>query len=491
MSFKRSIFQSVKAAGLSAFATNFLLLLQWIVLARLLEPADFGLMSMLTVVLGLLSIIAELGIPGAIIHRQNIDQADLATLYWFSLLVGVLLFGFTVMLTPFAVRVYGELRLERLIFWGSLVLLIVPIGQQHQALMEKQLQFGELARIEVISGSLSLLVAVYSALNGYGALSLVWGFLVNAVAKSILYVLAGWNMWRPSFVFLGGALRQHWNFGLHYVGQRLVNYVQGSIDFALIGAFIGAEALGAYTLAYNLANLPSSKINAVLSRVFFPVLSYLQKDLQALRKGYLQLQEATSMVNIPFSVAMAAAAPVAIPLWFGHQWQTSVLLLQILCVVGVGRAISGTIGPLLLASGRTDLGFRWSLLIVSLQVPGIYVGVVSKSAVGVAIAFAILQIVYVILNYMILVRTLIGPCLRAYIGKMWPFIWMSLAMGVMMIVVAHALSFAGNGVVFFSEIVIGASVYAGLMWLVKKPFLLELSALSLGKDLREYRATIA
>jgi O-antigen/teichoic acid export membrane protein len=225
--------------------------------------------------------------------------------------------------------------------------------------------------------------------------------------------------------------------------------------------------------------------------VFFPVLSYLQKDLQALRKGYLQLQEATSMVNIPFSVAMAAAAPVAIPLWFGHQWQTSVLLLQILCVVGVGRAISGTIGPLLLASGRTDLGFRWSLLIVSLQVPGIYVGVVSKSAVGVAIAFAILQIVYVILNYMILVRTLIGPCLRAYIGKMWPFIWMSLAMGVMMIVVAHALSFAGNGVVFFSEIVIGASVYAGLMWLVKKPFLLELSALSLGKDLREYRATIA
>jgi O-antigen/teichoic acid export membrane protein len=476
---------------MSAFSTNFLLLLQWIVLARLLEPADFGLMSMLTVVLGLLSIIAELGIPGAIIHRQNIHEADLATLYWFSLLVGFILFSFVILLTPFAVRVYGELRLERLIFWGSLVLLIVPIGQQHQALMEKQLQFGELARIEVISGCLSLLVAVSSALNGNGALSLVWGLLVNALSKAILYVVAGWQIWKPSFVFLWRSLHHHLSFGLNYVGQRLVNYVQGNIDFALIGAFIGADALGAYTLAYNLANLPSSKLNAVLSRVFFPVLSSLQKDIEALRKGYLQLQEATSMVNMPFSIAMAAMAPVAIPLWFGHQWQTSVLLLQILCVVGVGRAISGTIGPLLLASGRTDLGFRWSLLIVSLQVPGIYLGVVSKSAVGVAIAFAMLQIIYVILNYMILVRTLIGPCLRAYVATMWPFFWMSLAMGGAMIVVARAVSFAPNMVVFFAAVVIGASVYAGLMWLVKKPFLLELSALSMGKELREYRATIA
>lgn len=491
MSFKRSIFQSVRAAGLSAFGTNFLLLLQWIVLARLLEPEDFGLMSMLTVFLGFLSLLAELGIPSAIIHRQDINRETLATFYWVSWLLGAMVFSLVWVLAPVAVQLFGEPRLDRLIYWGSFVLLVVPIGQQHQVLMEKQLRFGELARIEVVSGGISLLVAVFSALLGYGALSLVWGFLVNALAKSILYFVVGWQFWRPSFVFLGGTLRRHWSFGLHYVGQRLVNYVQSNIDFALIGTFIGAEALGAYTLAYNLANLPSSKINAVFSRVFFPVLSSLQKDVAALRKGYLQLQEATSMVNIPFSVAMAAIAPVAIPLWFGHQWQTSVLLLQILCVVGAGRAISGTIGPLLLASGRTDLGFRWSLLIVSLQVPGIYLGVVSGSAVGVAIAFAALQIVYVILNYLILVRTLIGPCLRAYVGKMWPFVWMSAAMGGAMIVVANALHFAGDTVVLFSEIVIGASVYAGLMWLVKKPFLVELSALSLGKDLREYRATIA
>jgi O-antigen/teichoic acid export membrane protein len=448
-------------------------------------------MSMVTVFLGLLSLVAEFGIPGATIHRQDINRETLSTFYWVSWLLGAIVFALVWVLAPVAVGLYGEPRLDPLIYWGSLVLLIAPIGQQHQTLMEKQLKFGTLSRIEVFSASTSFLVAVAAALAGMGAMSLVLGVLTNTLSKSTLYVAAGWHLWRPSFVFFRRSLHQHLNFGLNYVGQRLVNYVQSNIDFALIGTFIGAEALGAYTLAYNLANLPSSKINAVFSRVFFPVLSSMQKDIEALRKGYLQLQEATSMVNIPFSIAMAAIAPVAIPLWFGHQWQTSIVLLEILCVVGVGRAISGTIGPLLLASGRTDLGFRWSLLIVSLQVPGIYVGVVSKSAVGVAIAFAVLQIVYVILNYMILVRTLIGPCLRAYVATMWPFFWMSLAMGGTMIIVARALSFADNMVVFFAAVVIGASVYAGLMWLVKKPFLLELSALSMGKELREYRATIA
>lgn len=479
MGFKGPIFQAVQAAGFSAVFTNALLLLQWVVLARILEPTDFGLMSMLTVFLGFLSIFAELGIPGAIIHRQDISQESLATLYWVSLLLGAIVFSFVWVMAPFVVRIYREPRLDRLIFWGSFLLLIVPIGQQHQTLMEKQLKFRTLSRIEVVSGCISLFVAIATALVGSGALSLVWGVLANALAKSMLCLVVGWRTWSPSFVFLGRTLHEHRSFGLNYVGQRLLNYVTANIDFVLIGAFIGAEALGAYTLAYNLANLPSSRINAIFSRVFFPVLSCFQKDLDPLRRGYFQLQEVTSMVNIPLSIGMAVVAPVAIPLWFGHQWQTSVLLLQILCVVGVGRAISGTIGPLLLACGRTDLGFRWSLLIVSLQVPGIYLGVVSGSVVGVAIAFAVLQIVYVVLNYLILVRELVGPCLGAYAARIWPSFWMSLVMGAMMIVVGYTLSFAGNMIVFFCELAVGASLYAGFVWLVKKPFLLELSAFSL------------
>ena len=482
MSLRGTLFAGVVSNGASAAVISILQIVQLLVLTRLLAPLDFGLMGMASVVIGCATLIADMGIGTAIIHRQSITTEDLSGLYWLSILSGIAVFVALWALTPVISDVYREPRLIKIIFCLSFLFLIVPLGQQFQVLMEKALEFRHLANIEVFGAGVGVVVAIVMALVRSDVLALVGGVLAGACAKAFVLAAIGWKRWRPSLIFRWQDLKGFVFFGLHHSGQRSANYITSNIDFFLIGSLLGAQPLGYYNVAYNLASLPSSKINAVLSRVFFPTFAVVQSDVGKLRKGYLQMQEFTSMVNIPLLLGMAAVAPAAIPLFFGASWAPSIILLQILVVVGLSRAIGGTVGSLLLAMGRPGLGFRWSILILFIQVPGIYIGVLSGSAVGVATAFAILACVYLVLHYVILIRSLLGSCLRDYVMTIWPYFWMSAIMAIAMIGIATALPNWPPLDRLLVQTASGIAIYAALLWRWKKPLLLDATQLAFARD---------
>jgi len=477
MTLKGQSVKSVTFTGASTAIISTLNFFQMVVLARLIKPSDFGLMGMVNVVVGFAGLFADMGIGSAIIQRQDVNRRSLSALYWLNVLVGLLLFGLLVSFAPVVVVFYKEPRLRPLLMWASLLFLVAAFGQQFQVLMEKELEFGRLAKIEIAAAIFGVLIAVCLGWAGAGAFALVGGALANTGTKTLVLVFIGLRRWQPSLVFGWQDIRGYMTFGFNYAGQRSINYISANIDFLLIGRFLGAQPLGYYTLAYNLANLPSSKINAVISRVFFPVFSRLQDDIGKLKNGYLRMQEFTSMVNIPILFGMAVVAPIAIPLFFGHSWQQSVLLLQILAVVGLARSIAGTVGPLLLARGRTDLGLKWSVLIAAMQIPGIYWGVRSGSTLGVAIAFAVLQCLYLFLNYLILIRRLVGPCLKDYVLQIWPSFWMSIVMAVATMAISTLSSRLSPPLLLTVSIMFGATLYFVLAWYRKKPFIKDMAQL--------------
>src|SRR5437773_3248144 len=477
MTLKGQSVKSITFTGASTAIIGALNFFQMVVLARLIKPSDFGLMGMVNVVVGFAGLFADMGIGAAIIQRQDVSRRSLSTLYWLNVWVGFVLFGLLLSFTPVVVRFYKEPRLGPLLVWASLLFLIAAFGQQFQVLREKELEFGQLAKIEIVAAGFGVLTAVWRGWAGAGAFALVGGALANTGARTLILVFTGFRRWRPSLEFGWQDVKGYLTFGFNYSGQRSFNYISANIDFMLIGRFLGAQALGYYTLAYNLANLPSSKINAVISRVFFPVFSRLQDDIGKLKSGYLRMQEFTSMVNIPILFGMAVVAPLAIPLFFGPSWHQSVLLLQVLSVVGLARSIAGTVGPLLLARGRTDVGFKWSVLLAAMQIPGIYLGVRSGSALGVAIAFAVLQCLYLSLNYLILVRKLLGPCLKEYILQIWPSFWMSIVMALPTMAISTLSSRLSPPWLLAVSIVVGASLYFALAWYRKKPFIKDMTQL--------------
>jgi len=463
MSLKAQAISGVKWNGVSMGVITTLQFVTLAILARLLSPSDFGLMGMILVVIGFAQVFADMGISNAIIYRQDATREQLSSLYWLNILAGIAVFFIVCTSTPLVVAFYHEPRLSNLMYLVALVFLITPFGQQFQILMRKELQFKQLARIEIIGSFTNAFVAIILAFSGMGVFSLIWGQLASTSVRVLLLSYRGWRHWRPRWHFSRRDLKGYISFGLYQMGERTVNYFNSNLDYLLIGSILGAKSLGYYTLAYNLILRPSQRINPIITKVAFPVFSKIQTDIDRLKRGYLKVLRLLSLVNFPIMAGLAVVAPVAVPVIFGKQWLPSVILIQILTIVGLLRSIGNPIGSLLLARGRADLGFKWNTALMITQIPGLYLGVKFGGTVGVAIAFAILMGIYKIFNYLILIRTLLGPCLYEYVSSMWPSLRMSAVMGGAVFCIGIFLQNSPPQFLLITQILSGVAIYVGLI----------------------------
>lgn len=464
MSLKRKAASGATWTGISSAVVGVIHFLQLAILARLLRPEDFGLMAMLMVVLQFAQAYADMGISNAIIHRQDTTREQLSTLYWLNILAGSVVFLLVVAATPLIVALYGEPRLHELVPLAALVLLLLPPGQQFQILLQKSLRFRALALIEIAAALVGAAVAIGSALGGQGVLSLIWGYLALAGSLSLCLLAIGLREWRPRLRFRRDDLKGYVSFGLFQLGDKSLNYLSSRIDQLLIGALLGAQALGYYNVAFNLVVLPLTRINPILTRVAFPMFSLLQNDTDRLRQGFMAVQRVLATVNFPIFVGMATLAWVIVPTIFGDKWLPSVALIQILAFVALLRSGMNPAGSLLLAKGRVDLSFYWNLSIFCIQLPVILIGAHVGESVGVAIALLIAQLIYFALSYFILVRRLLGPCLEELRKAFIPGLVTSSVMGIAVGLTVLALDEASI-TILVAQVLAGAALYLALNWL--------------------------
>ena len=444
------------------------------VLARLLSPSDFGLMGMVMVVVGFAQAFADMGISNAIIHRQDATRNQLSSLYWLNIIAGIIVFFAVCASAPLVVGFFHEPRLHNLLYLTAVIFLITPFGQQFQILMQKGLRFNDLAKIEIATSIVKSAVAIVLAFSGFGVYSLIWGQLAGTSTKVLMLFSIGWRNLRPGFHFSRRDLKGYLSFGLYQMGERSINYLNSNLDYLLIGSMFGTKSLGYYTLAYNLIIRPSSLINPVITKVAFPVFSRMQNETDRLKRGYFKVLQLLSTINFPVMAGLAVIAPIAVPVIFGEQWLPSIILIQILTIVGLLRSTGSSVGSLLLSKGRADLGFKWNLALTVTQIPCLYLGAKLGGIVGVAIAYAVLQCIYAIFNYLILIRTLLGSCLREYVNSMWPSFWMSGAMGMSVLCLGVFLQNMPELFLLITQIMCGIAVYLGLIMYSQKMFVYEI-----------------
>jgi len=469
MNLKQQAASGVKWSTLSTIVTTIVSTLQLFILARLLKPADFGLMAMVTVVIGFAQAFADLGVSAAIIQRQDASRLELSSLYWLNIMSGMLLFFLMWAIAPLVVQFYHETRIELLIVMVSLTFIISPIGIQFQMLLQKALRFELLALQDIITAILGMLVTCGLAWYGYGVWSLVWGQLCSAMLRSILLIQVGWKEWPPSLHFRLEDLKGYLSFGVYQMGERTMNYFNSRIDQLLIGYLLGAQALGYYYFAFNLVMQPNMRINPILTRVAFPVFSKVQNDAERLQRGYLLLTKFLSTVNAPLLFGIAVVAPLAIPIIFGNQWIPSIVIVQILSLYTFVRTTGNPVGSLLLAKGRADLGFKWNFALFLFIPPIIYTGAKIGGIVGVCVALLCLQIGLSFPNYWFLVRPFVGPCSKNYfLSIMKPVsfaVLMTLCVWGMSLFVKYSLF------MLTIEIILGGLIYFLLWWIFERKFL--------------------
>lgn len=356
------------------------------VLARLLTPADFGLVAMVSAFTGFVGLFRDLGLSMATIQREEITHAQVSTLFWINVAASVVLAGIAAALAPLVAWFYGEPELAMITIVVGSTFIFGGLGAQHAALLRRQLQFRSIARIDIISQVAGTLAAIVLATSGAGYWSLVALTGVQGAVSSLLTFTA--SGWWPGLPRRRAGTRKMLAFGSNLAGASMLNYFIRNADNMILGYFGGPAALGLYTKSYGLLTLPLSQFLTPISAVTVPTLCRLAGDPPKFREFFLRSAGIVVVMVILATAAAFALAPELVAIVLGPGWESASGIFRILAP---GAIISSTniagawvCTPL----GLTNRQFKSALFVAPTYIVGFLIGS-QWGAEGVAAAFSI------------------------------------------------------------------------------------------------------
>ena len=343
-----------------------------VVLARLLTPADFGLVAMVTAITGLGQAFADLGLSEATIQRQDITHEQVSALFWINVAIGLGLMLVMIALAPVLVWFYREPRLKTLTLVLSLTFLIGGLRVQHNALLQRQMRFAGIAIRDVVSVVVAVTIAIAMAWRGAGYWAIVaYPLTFNSTAVTLTWVMVRWIPGPPR---RGAQVRSLVAFGGNVAGSYLVNYLNRSADSVLIGWYWGASPLGLYSRAYNLLLLPVRQLNAPLGTIMVPAFSRLQNDPERFARYYLRTVNLITWIATPlFGFLIVAAEPV-IRLVLGKNWLAAAPVFAILAIAALAQMLFDPTMWLFVSQGQSGRMLKLSLILTPIFVGSYILG---------------------------------------------------------------------------------------------------------------------
>ncbi len=364
---------------------------------------------------GLLTVFSEFGVTTAVITLQDLTAVQIAQLNGLAVLLGIVGFLVSCAVAVPAGRFFGFAKLPAVIIVMSLGFVVASFQSVPSALLQRELKFKLLSVIEGARAFLTAIVTVVLAIAGLHYWTLVIGSLVGCATGTVLLLLQERRPFAwPKFSDLEHAIRFSW----HVLVSRISWYTYSNSDFAIAGKMLGETALGSYTVAWNLANLPVEKITNLLAGVTPAFFSTVQNDLGAIRKYLLNLTESVAMLTFPAAIGMALVVNDFVLLALGPKWSSAVAPLRLLALYVSVRSITPLLSQVLIAIGETRFSMWTSVLNVFVFPPAFYIG--SRwGAVGIAAAWFIVYPVFTIPLYWKVFRS-IRLSLKDYLRVLRP-----------------------------------------------------------------------
>lgn len=436
-----------------------------------MSAKEFGMIGMLTTITIFAQIFVELGLGAAVIQKHHATARQLSTLFWINILLGILICLFMQAASPIIADYFQTKELEGKIRLLSILFLIAPIGQQSQYLMQRDLSFQLLGKVETISTifSFSLLIGLLFLTKQNPVNVYVWSQVSLYSLKGILYYICYLPKWKPSFVLDIKDCKEFFSFGIYQLLSRLVNRLGSNIDMLLIGRFIGMEALGLYNLVYQIVTIPVLKLNPIITRVAFPVFAKDKNNNQALETGYLHMTKLLAIVSFPLLLGLYSVSDLVIPLFFGEQWIEAIPILQIMIIVGILRVLMNPNGSIILAKGKANIAFYWDLGVLVCYGAALLAAVRSNQLEIVAWAYVGVSILNFIGGRMLLTR-MIGLQLKSYVKVLLlPFILAGVSSGIALLLKDQMISIYNNLVwAFIWPVLVSGISYLLLLHVLKK-----------------------
>jgi O-antigen/teichoic acid export membrane protein len=373
----------------SQSSTQVIALLTSIIIARLLSRHDVGVANEAVVFATLALVIADFGVAAVIVQRPTLTEADTSTAFWVGMALGVVLtlagFGLS---WPIA-ALYGQHEVQPLFAVLSLNFLFTAPGIVPGALLTRELDFRTLEVRTIIASFTSCGVTVVLAVLGFGP----WAIIAQSVVIAFVSTALLWRAtpWRPRAAISMQSLREMRQFAGHTFGARSLQWAQLNVDNLLIGRFLGAAPLGAYSIAASVSLTPLNRIALPITQVFFPAFSRME-DPDEIAAVWIRALRVVALIVVPVMLGLVVIGQEFVLALFGRRWLTAVTPLELMAPIGLLQALTALSSGVLQSIGNTRLLWRSTAVISGLSVAAFAAGL-PWGIRGVAVAYLVASVV--------------------------------------------------------------------------------------------------
>jgi teichuronic acid exporter len=374
-----------------------------IFLARLLTPADFGLVAMALAVTTLLKCFSDLGFNHAMVQQSGEDEKIASLAFWTLLLLGICWFVLMWITAPFVASYYKNDDVIPLLRVLGLSFIIQPFSDVPLAILLRDLKFKALFYRQLIPQLFQGASSVILAFLGYGAWALIIGNLVGIVGTSVVVWCV--TSWRPTLSMDVRSYKSMFRFGSFVSIQNVLGWLMAKAGDLFVGRYLGASSLGFYRMGSTYGNLPLIFVGKPFHSVAYPMLCRLSNDLDEIKHKYKLYIKWISVVAIPSGIAIVFIMPFVIPILLGSRWIPAIPVLQFIALTSMLSSIVGLNTEVYKAIGRPDISVKFFSIRVMATLP-VYYFASQQSITALALSQAGLTFFFVPINIFICTRVL-------------------------------------------------------------------------------------
>lgn len=346
--------------------------LSTIVVARILTPADYGLMALAGIYIGFAEYVNEFGIGTAIIQRKDLENQDIRGIYTISILLGLAMTLLTFLLAPAVAAYFKEDRLVGIIQFLSPTFLVNAAKSVQRNLMIREMKFTELAKMDGGSRIITSLGALGLAMSGFG----VWTLAAQYLLQNIIVFVWSFAYERrlPGKVVNLGRLKEMLVFGAGVTGTNILYCINRNVDQFIVGTLLGKITLGNYSFAQIFADKPFEKLLSIFNQVFFPVFSRIQDDPQKIKNYFISIMEKELFILTPIFLMIILTARDLVYVVLGAKWEQMILPLQLFAIIAVFKYLENRINIVYRSRGKSRPQLIFTALVVAVMSVALYAG---------------------------------------------------------------------------------------------------------------------
>lgn len=380
-------------------------LISTIILARILQPEDFGLVAMASITIGLIETFLAFGVDMVLIQNSAATREDFDTAWTLRVIQGAVAALLVVVGSPLAVEYFGDPRLLPILWSLAAGLVIGSLANIGTVMFRKELQFDREFRFEVSKKIVAFAVTIAAAVMLRNYWALVIGIVTSAVSATVLSYLV--HPYRPRVSL--AAFSRIWSFSQWILVTNVGYYFETRSDELIVGGQLGARPMGLYSVGSEIAQLPTTEIAAPIARAIIPGFAQLQHEKERLRAAYANLFGAVLFIAVPSGLGLAVIAERVVPLALGEQWTDTVPLIKLLAVLGIIRITYGNAMNLMMAIGqvRAVALLTWGSVLAFFVSASLVVG--SLGLIGVAAVKLVINAILLCFGLRVVIRQLELP----------------------------------------------------------------------------------